>query len=126
MFSKSSVLVALLMLNIPYVEAHQVDRNIKNSVHEIRAQPLVPIVQIGNVCPLGFFPSAGYCIPATPAIGAVIPTYSGTKAVSCPSGYRNNNGYCQTFSKSRYYAIPMLTGTCPRGYYNNQGFCIKQ
>ena len=132
-FSKSSVLLALLMLNIPPVEAHQVDRDIKNSGHEMReqplvmrGQPLVPIMQIGNECPLGFFPSAGYCIPATSAIAAVIPTYSGSKAVSCPAGYRNNNGYCQTFSQSRHYAIPMLTDRCPRGYYNNQSFCIKQ
>ncbi len=112
---KISALLTLLLISPGSVSAHEAD---------IVRQPLVPIMQIDHECPLGFFGSAGYCIPATKATPAVIPTYSGTRATGCPSGYRNNNGYCQIFTSAPSYSIPMLTGLCPRGYLVNQGFCI--
>ena len=88
-------------------------------------QTLVPIVQVSDKCPSGFYSNNGYCMPLTNDVMGVIPIYDGQLPNKCPIGYRNNRGYCQSSPNLKQSALPMIGEKCPRGYRKNQGFCFK-
>ena len=88
-------------------------------------QPLIPIIQVEEICPLGFTSSKGYCIPNHSEINGVIPIYNGVLPSSCPNGFRINNGYCQTTKNLKRNFIPLIGNKCPRKYFKRGDFCIK-
>ena len=89
------------------------------------AQPLQPIKQVGDRCPLGFLASQGYCIPLSDSVPGVIPIYGDYLTENCPRGYRNNNGYCQALPAGKSVGLPLLTSLCPRGYLRSGSYCLK-
>ena len=88
-------------------------------------QPLIPVVKVGNNCPIGFSSSNGYCIPNNSKIRGVIPIFNGLLPESCPIGYRINNGYCQTTKNLKTNYIPLIGKSCPRKYFKRGNYCTK-
>jgi hypothetical protein len=84
-------------------------------------QPVRPLSRVGG-CPLGYYASAGYCMPskAGKTRGAIEKAGN-----SCPLGFFASGNYCLSSPSNEREAIQKTGNSCPLGWFSSGSYCVK-
>ena len=84
-------------------------------------QPVRPLPKFGG-CPIGYYSSGSYCIPAKSGNtrGALEKTGN-----SCPIGFYSSGNYCLSSPGNNREAIHKQGSGCPVGWFSSSHYCVK-
>jgi hypothetical protein len=90
-------------------------------VPALAQQPVQPLPKVGS-CPLGYYSSAGYCVPSASRNTRGAIEKSGR---SCPLGFYASGNYCVTSPNNNREAIQKTGKSCPLGWFSSGSYCVK-